>query len=392
MPPKSIKITPKDPHSPYTVLSKAHHVGSPPTAFKNPWPSAEDDHTFREILSTRFGSDRNFVPVPQGPNGTRSEELVSIQTPDFGQSKPGKLRATWIGHASVFVEFPVVEGATRGLRILFDPVFSDRTSPSTWFGPKRYSPTPCTFDELPKVDVICISHNHYDHLDYDTVKKLYTKYQGRIHIFTSLGLKSWFKQHVNCQENEVTDLDWWQRQSIEVADIGTIELTCTPAQHFSRRTPLDGGQTLWCSWAISGAGKNFYFSGDTGYQAVKAPSPCPAFKEIGETLGPFDLAFLPIGLYSPPSFMGSVHATPEQSLCIHRDIKSRLSIGMHYGTVRGGLSGQYEDVREPPVRWREAALKVGAWRGGGVAGIGDEGVDCTKEGVGLCHIGETVAV
>lgn len=391
MSPSGIIVTPKDPHSPYATLAKAHHVGDPPTGFKNPWPSAEDDHTFREILATRFGSERNFVPVPQGPNGSRSEELVAIRNPDFGQDRPDKLRATWIGHASVLVEFPVVKGANRGFHILFDPVFSDRTSPSSWFGPKRYSPTPCTIDELPEVDLVCTSHNHYDHLDHDTVKKLYLKSQGRIHFFVALGIKSWFQQHVNCQEDEVTELDWWQRCSVEVPEVGSVELTCTPAQHFSRRTPFDGGQTLWCSWAVEGAGKKFYFSGDTGYQAAKAPSPCPAFKKIGDTLGPFDLAFLPIGLYSPPSFMGSVHATPEQSLCIHKDIKSKLSIGMHYGTVRGGLSGQYEDVREPPKRWRQAALEVDAWRGGGIAGDGDQ-VDCTNEGVGLCHIGETVGV
>lgn len=258
-------------------------------------------------------------------------------------------------------------------------------------GPKRYSPTPCTLEELPDVDIVCISHNHYDHLDHSTVSYLRKKSQGRVHFFVGLGSKSWFKQHVQCQESEVTETDWWDSCDVCVKDVGNITLTCAPTQHFSRRTPFDGAQTLWCSWVAESSTKKLYFSGDTAYQAVDTPAPCPAFKEIGENLGPFDMAFLPIGLYSPPKMMGSVHATPEQSLCIHADIKSKLSIGMHYGTVRGGISAQYEDVREPPKRWREAASKAGVWRGGGVEGDGDP-IDVGSEGVGLCHIGETVAV
>ena len=134
-----------------------------------------------------------------------------------------------------------------------------------------------------------------------------------------------------------------------------------------------------------------FFAGDTAYQSAGSPSPCPAFVEIGKTLGPFDLATVPIGLMTPQAFMGSVHATPEQSLNIHKEIKSKLSIGMHYGTVRGGISAHYEDVRDPPRRWRAAAEKEGLWSGGGVEG-GGESVDTSKEGVGLLDIGETVAV
>lgn len=208
-----------------------------------------------------------------------------------------------------------------------------------------------------------------------------------------LGVKSWFLQHVGCRESEITECDWWDASAVRIARVGEVQMTCTPTQHISARTPFDQGHTLWCSWAVSdpASGKSLWFSGDTAYQAVDTPSPCPAFKQIGEALGPFDLAFVPIGLYSPPSFMGGVHATPEQSLEIHKDVRSRLSIGMHYGTVRGGLSEQYEDVREPPRRWRECAEKEGAWRGGGIEG--NRGmVDTSKEGVGICHVGETIAV
>jgi N-acyl-phosphatidylethanolamine-hydrolysing phospholipase D len=385
--PANVKVTsrPLSRSSPSTD----HHVGSPPTSFRNPWPSAGEKAGLGALLSARFGSERNFVPVPQGPGSTRSEELVKVVKPDFAVDKKDKLRATWIGHASVLVEFPAPTGAERGVRVLFDPVFSERTSPSTWFGPKRYSPTPCTIDELPEVDIICISHNHYDHLDYDTVSQLKSK--GRVHFFAALGNKSWFKQHIHCQDDEVTELDWWGSCDIAVDGIGSVTLTCTPAQHTSGRTPFDAGQTLWCSWAVESEAKKFYFAGDTAYQAVNTPAPCPAFKDIGEKLGPFDMSFLPIGLYSPAHLLGKVHATPEQSLRIHQDTRSKLSIGMHYGTFRGGISGQYEDVREPPRRWREAAIKHDFWCGGGVEGDGGP-VDKSFEGVGLCDIGETVTV
>jgi N-acyl-phosphatidylethanolamine-hydrolysing phospholipase D len=385
----NITTTTKPSRSPTNLPSKDHHVGAPPTAFRNPWPSAGEKNGLSALLSARFGSERNFVPIPQGPNGTRSEELVKVIKPDFGDKKKEKLRATWLGHASVLVEFPAAIGTERGVRILFDPVFSERTSPSTWFGPKRYSLTPCTLDELPQVDVICISHNHYDHLDYETITQL--KSRGRVHFFAALGNKSWFKQHIHCKDDEVTELDWWESCEVAVDGIGSITLTCTPAQHTSGRTPFDAGQTLWSSWAVENDSKKFYFAGDTAYQAVNTSAPCPAFKEIGDSIGPFDMSFLPIGLYSPEHLLGKVHATPEQSLRIHEDIKSKLSIGMHYGTFRGGISGQYEDVREPPRKWREAAIKNDIWCGGGVEGNGDP-ADTSNEGIGLCLIGETVVV
>ncbi|RMZ22529.1 hypothetical protein D0859_13441 [Hortaea werneckii] len=273
--------------------------------FQNPWNSFKQ-HSLSEALRLRFGShpEKNFVPVPQGPDG-----------------------------------------------------------------PKRYTPTPCALAELPEVDVVCISHNHYDHLDYATVQHIYDRQGGKVHFVAGLGNKKWFTQHVGCQEDE----------------------------HGSGRSINDQGQTLWCSWAIESNGKKLYFAGDTAYKAEDAPAACPAFEEIGESLGPFDLALLPIGLMSPHQWMGSVHATPEQSLQIHKDVKSRLSIGMHWGTVRGGISAHFEDVRDPPRRWQAAAEKEGLWRGGEPQGkplqTEDTGSGPSEYGgVGLCEVGETVTV
>jgi L-ascorbate metabolism protein UlaG (beta-lactamase superfamily) len=297
------------------------------------------------------------------------------------------------------VETPgLIKGATRGVRILFDPVFAERTSPFTWIGPKRYTPPPCTAEDLPDVDVICISHSHYDHLDIKTVKQLYAKLKGRVVFVVPLKLKKWFLKNIRCQDDDVVELDWWESCRVSTEDYGSIDIVGCPAQHGSGRTIWDTGRTLWCGFSIECRNlddperdRRLYYAGDTAYQAVSAPSPCPAFKEIGSTLGPFDLAFIPIGLYSPPSFMSAVHVTPEQALSIHKDVQAKRSLGMHYGTVRGGISKAFEDVRDPPRRWREIAEKEGLWLGGGVEGEGSS-ADWTGNGVGLCDIGETVAV
>ncbi|KAK5102689.1 hypothetical protein LTS08_003489 [Lithohypha guttulata] len=209
----------------------------------------------------------------------------------------------------------------------------------------------------------------------------------------ALGNKTFFQSLLpDILDVDVVELDWWDSTRIAIEGIGSVELVCTPAQHTSNRGVNDKDKTLWCSWSLlelnsEEVGKKLFFAGDTGYRRVTTAHPtqeeeeamphCPAFKEIGELLGPFDLALLPIGLYSPRDFMSSVHCAPEDSACIHIDIRSKKSIAMHYGTVRGGLSAYYEDVLEPPRRWREECEKKGLLWG---------------QDVGLCDIGETVPI
>ncbi|KAK3048699.1 hypothetical protein LTR09_010008 [Extremus antarcticus] len=391
MSPAAVTVTTLPSRQPDLKAAKDHHVGSPPTSFVNPWPSYRS-LDLGAAFKTRFGThpEKNFVPVPEGPNGTRSDQLVKVRKPDWGIDKKDRLRSTWIGHASFLVETPAAANAERGVRVLFDPVFAERTSPVGFLGPKRYTPTPCSVTDLPDVDVVCISHNHYDHLDIQTVQELHRMRKENIHFFVPLNDKAWFVRNV-CPENQVTELDWWDSSSVQIPDIATVTLTCTPSQHGSSRTGWDRDRSLWASWTLETDTHKLFFAGDTAYQAVSTPSPCPIFEQIGEVFGGFDLAMLPIGLFKPQSFMGGVHAAPEQSHLIHNEIKSKLSIGMHYGTVRGGISGQFEDVTEPPRRWREAAEKEGMWCGGGIEG-GGKPVDVGKEGVGLCDVGETVAV
>lgn len=342
------------------------------------------------------------MPVPE----TR-DELVKLRKPDWGRSDDpscSRLKATWIGHASWLIETPKqsvdfsfdnddsenASSDARGVRIIVDPVFSERTSPISFLGPKRYTPTPCSLEEVPEVDLCLISHSHYDHLDLDTINKLYAR-NPDMHFLCGLGNAKWFHS-CGIQEGNVAELDWWQGVQVDAPGVGSVKLICTPAQHFSGRGLTDKNSTLWCSWvveeAVSGGSRTprkLYFAGDTGYRTVFQAHPtkeqeeaqpvCPAFKDIGKFLGPFDLALLPIGLCTPRDVMSAIHCAPEDTVHVHTDVNSKRSIGMHYGTFRGGISAQYEDVRYPPRRWKEVCEEAGLQWG---------------EEVGLCDIGETV--
>lgn len=373
--------------------SKEHHIldaQGKRTAFTNPWPSYRRQHSPGTILSLRFSRNRNFTPIPSDPS-----LLVQTQKPSWGVDEPESLKATWIGHASWLIEFPTPKGAERGLRVLLDPVWSDRMSPVSFLGPKRFRAPPCTLEECPEVDVVVISHDHYDHLDLATIKNLYFELGGKergLRFLCGLGMKEWFSG-IGVRENDVWEGDWWDGVDIALGGVEqgeAVRVMCTPSQHFSGRSIFNQGRTLWCSWAFEdlGSGKKLYFAGDTGYRTITEEdknegknednlSVCPAFKEIGEKLGPFDLALLPIGCYTPKTFMSAVHCAPEDSVEVHKAVRSKKSIGMHYGVVRGGISEQYEDVLEPSRRWKESCEKAELKWG--------------KE-VGLCDLGETVFV
>ncbi|RMZ66983.1 N-acyl-phosphatidylethanolamine-hydrolyzing phospholipase D [Pyrenophora seminiperda CCB06] len=389
--PLTSSVTPLPPHLP-NGYTPAHHVGSPPTSFKNPWPSYKSNGIVSAIR-TRFTTPKNFVPVPTDRVG-----LVKVCKPDFSlaTTTPTGLKATWIGHASFLIETPAsADSSSRGMRILLDPVWSDRVGPYGLVGPVRFTPPPCSIDELPDIDAVAISHDHYDHLDLETLRKLNDKQHGDLRFFCGLGVKAVLVGlGVGIRAHQVDELDWWDGVTVSKPGVASVELVCTPAQHRSGRSPWSFDQTLWCSWVVKAPSasakdndKSLFFAGDTGYCTVSsndefshhsAPHPpCPAFKHIGELHGPFDLALLPIGCFKPRAVLSPQHACPEDSLAIHRDVKSRKSIGMHFGTFRGAYSAEFEPVTEPSERWREGAEK--------------DGLEWGKE-VGLCDIGESVVV
>lgn len=396
----SIAIIKLDPRRPKPDEGPpAHHVGSPPTSFQNPWPSYGNT-TNLQAFRTRFfpNPQKNYVPIP----ADRSL-LPQIHKPNFNSGEQG-LKATWFGHASFLIEMGSSDGEEGGMKVLCDPVWSQKVGPYGMLGPDRFTEVPCTVEELPEVDAVVISHDHYDHLDSTTLSKLLVK-QPNVKFLCGLNMGAVLVGlGIGIREEQIVEMDWWDRVLLKKAE-GTreMELVCTPAQHKSGRSPFGPGafwRTLWCSWIIKDVsanekddGKKVFFAGDTGYCTVDSDAqfsqessprpPCPAFSDIGEIYGPFDLALLPIGCYSPRTLMSGVHSSPEDSLSIHNDIKSKRSIGMHYGTFRGSISAHYEPVTEPPERWRAAAVKNGLkWRGD----------DEQEWEVGICGIGETIVV
>lgn len=252
--------------------------------------------------------------------------------PAWLQTNRSEPTLTWIGHDTFLLQ-------VEGQNILLDPVFSNRVSPLPFAGPARLAPLGLEMHELPAIDIVLISHNHYDHLDLYSVKRLAREHASSIHFFVPLGLKAWFaEQDIHC----VTELDWW-----DSASHNGFGIHATPVQHFSSRTATDQNKTLWAAWAMKSEQFSFYFAGDTGYSSD--------FAETGKRLGPFDFAALPIGAYDPRWFMAAMHVAPEEAVQIFQDIGARYAVGMHWGTFR--LTD--EDIDEPPKRLAAALDAAG---------------------------------
>lgn len=228
----------------------------------------------------------------------------------------------WFGHASLLI-------AHAGIRILTDPHFSERASPMRFSGPKRVAEPPCMIEELPKIDIVLISHNHYDHLDRDSIIRL-AMLQPDIQFLVPLGLASQLRKW---GARQITELDWWQPTQIK-----GITLQPTPVRHWSKRTFFDRNKSLWAGWMVTWPDFSFYFAGDSGY--------CSDFAETARRLGAPDLAAIPIGAYEPREFMQSAHVTPEEAVQIFSDLGARYAVAIHWGTFKLTL----EPLDEPPKR------------------------------------------
>jgi L-ascorbate metabolism protein UlaG (beta-lactamase superfamily) len=216
------------------------------------------------------------------------------------------LRATWLGHSTVLIEI-------GGKRVLTDPVWGPRASPSRLVGPKRFQPMPVALKALPPIDLVVISHDHYDHLDYPTIRALA---KVGVPFVTALGvgahLESW-----GIPPERITELDWWQAEQH-----AGVTVTATPSQHFSGRTLSDRNSTLWASWVLQTGGQRIFYSGDSGY--------FPGFKTIGDTLGPMDVALMENGAYD--AYWPSVHMTPEETVQAFVDVRGQLLYSVHNST------------------------------------------------------------
>jgi L-ascorbate metabolism protein UlaG (beta-lactamase superfamily) len=243
------------------------------------------------------------------------------------------IRVTFVNHSTFLIQ-------TEGLNILTDPVWSERTSPFTFAGPKRMRPPGIRFEDLPHIDVILISHNHYDHLDVVTMKRLVELYKPR--IITPLGVREFLEQE---DMKGATDLDWWQESKLSTS----LAVQAVPAQHFSGRGMFDRDKTLWCGYVLKRNSGNLYFAGDTGYNDS-------TFVEIGKRCSPLLVSILPIGAYKPNWFMSPIHTSPADALKIFIDTQTPNAIASHFGTFPLADDGQQEPIDELNIALTERGI------------------------------------
>jgi len=250
--------------------------------------------------------------IPPGPVPKNNSENLTI---------------TFVNHSTFLIQW-------GGINILTDPIWSERTSPVSFAGPKRMRPPGIRFKDLPKIDVVLISHNHYDHLDLPTVKKLEREFAPLFVV--PLGVDLFLK---NKGITNITVMDWWEEFSYS-----SFNIACVPAQHFSGRGMGDRDQTLWAGYVIMHEQKSIYFVGDTGYGSF--------FENIKQKYAPIEVALIPIGAYKPEWFMSPIHISPSEAVKVHKELGIGTSLAMHYGTFPLA-----DDGKEDPVNDLQKALQ-----------------------------------
>jgi L-ascorbate metabolism protein UlaG (beta-lactamase superfamily) len=278
------------------------------------------DHGFADFLRwmthRERGHWRSFTATPPGP---RPPDRVGR----------GRLRVTFVNHATVLLQMD-------GVNFLTDPVWSDRVSPASFAGPRRHRPPGIRFEDLPPIDAVLVSHNHYDHMDLPTLRRLGAARPPRPRIFAGLGNAAFLAKH---GVPGAKDLDWWDSVTLAPG----VTLTSVPARHFSSRSPFDRDRTLWCGWVVTGPSGSFYFAGDTGWGSH--------FRMIHDRFPRLDLALLPIGAYRPRWFMSEAHIDPEEAVRAQGVVGAPVAIAIHFGTF-----AQADDGEAEPLEALKAAL------------------------------------
>jgi len=314
--------------NPYHDPSRPHHR---PDGFRNNHPEPEGEQP--SFWRWQWERWNNELPPDQAAR-------VTHERPDLARLHANRqdVTFTWLGHSTALWQ-------VGGLNILTDPIFSQRASPVQWAGPQRIVPLPATLPELPRIDVVLVSHNHYDHLDLGTVKALQAQPGGPPLFIVPLGIERWLQAQ---GVNRAHALDWWQQIAVPSPG-GEVRIHLVPAHHWSSRSPWDRNEALWGGFVVQaqvgGAPYSMYYSGDTGYS--------PDFRVIGDRFGGFDFAQIPVGCYLPRWFMKGQHVNEDEAVRIHLDVRSRFSVGVHWGSFR-----LCDDPVHAPVDGLPPALKA----------------------------------
>jgi L-ascorbate metabolism protein UlaG (beta-lactamase superfamily) len=310
--------------NPYYDATRPHHR---PDGFQNIDPAARMPRPFGDFL--RWQRERRKLTIP----APAADLSVVVPDLDYIRANRSEFAVTWIGHATALVQL-------AGINLLTDPVFSDRASPVQWTGPKRWQPPGVALRDLPRIDIVLISHNHYDHLDEASVKALAAQPGGPPLFVVPLGIERWLAE-VGVPHAKA--LDWWDR-----IESHGLTLHLTPAQHWSRRTLGDTNATLWGGFVVEAhrpSPRRVFYAGDTGWSAQH-------FGEIGQRFAPIDLALIPVGAYEPRWFMSAQHVNPDEAVRIHQAIGARASLGVHWGTFL-----MTDEPLDQPLRDLDAARR-----------------------------------
>src|SRR4030043_1742508 len=320
-----------------------------PKGFQNLYRPSE--RGFGDFLRWRFGlGPKETSPIPPEEVSNYKPEGVQPTTSLIKQPDSNQVQITWLGHSTFLIQ-------AEGVNLLTDPIWSDSCRPNSFLKVSRVVPPGVPFDGLPPIHAVLISHNHYDHLDAPTVKRL----GNGPTYFVPLGIAKWFEKR---KIKNVVELDWWQ-----TFPFYGLEFHSVPIQHFSNRTLFDRNETLWSGWVIeSKLGKTF-FAGDTGYS--------PVFKEIGDRFGPIQISIIPIGAYRPRWLMSPVHVDPPEAIKLLKDTHSQIAIAGHWGTFK--LSD--EPLGEPPAYLRKALREDGIDEGQFITMKFGETLSLSNEGV-----------
>jgi L-ascorbate metabolism protein UlaG (beta-lactamase superfamily) len=268
---------------------------------------------------------RSFADLIRWMWSRQPAQWQAVPAAEPGPPPPARgtsLRATFVNHATVLLQ-------TAEMNILTDPIWSMRASPIHSLGPSRVRPPGIRFEALPSIDVVLISHNHYDHMDLPTLKRLKAEHDPLFVVGLGNGV---LLQREGIEK--VSELDWWQRLDLSPS----TAVSGVPAQHFSQRTMRDRDKRLWLGYVIHAPEGELYFAGDTGMG--------PHFAQIRQRFGPMRLSLLPIGAYKPRWFMSAVHLSPREAVIAHKQLQSDYSIGIHYGTFRLADDSQNEPLSD----------------------------------------------